>query len=96
VLKFIQYEQMDIRTTRRSKFSDKFKAAVAILGDKAVNEVTAKRQHHVLLACLCLQLPRGDIAAGMETATVQRDSTCLHMQDWPARAGEVLLQKLKR
>jgi transposase-like protein len=40
---------MDTRMTKRRKFSDKFKAAVALgalRGDKTVQEIAAKRQLH--------------------------------------------------
>ena len=40
---------MDTRMTKRRKFSDSFKATLALealRGDKTVQEVAAKRQHH--------------------------------------------------
>jgi hypothetical protein len=63
---------MDTRMTKRRNFSDKFKAAVALealRGDKTVQEISAKRQLHLLPAGVCVQTLRGDAGEHVETAS---------------------------
>jgi len=56
----------EYKKTKRRKFSDQFKARVALealRGDRTIEEIAAKHGIYLLPAGVCQQTPRGDPGA---------------------------------